>query len=67
MSNENWFKSSYSYSDSEGAECVEVALGPDAVRVRDSKDQDRPALAVTPMAWAAFVGFAADLDAAALS
>jgi hypothetical protein len=57
MSNENWFKSSY--SDSEGAECVEVALGPDRVRVRDSKDQDGPALAVTPTAWAAFVGFAA--------
>ena len=56
MSNENWFRSSY--SDSEGAECVEVALGPDAVRVRDSKDRGGPALAVSPTAWAAFVGFA---------
>jgi hypothetical protein len=49
MSNGNtWFKSSY--SDSEGANCVEVALGPDAVRVRDSKDRGGPALAVTPTA-----------------
>ena len=65
MSNENWFKSSY--SDSEGANCVEVALSPDAVRVRDSKNPGGPALAVTPTAWAAFVGLAADLDAAALN
>ena len=54
MSNENWFKSSY--SDSEGANCVEVALSSGTVRVRDSKDQDGPALAITPTAWAAFVG-----------
>ncbi|MGK5497376.1 DUF397 domain-containing protein [Streptomyces sp. URMC 125] len=52
-----WFKSSYSAGD--GGECVEVAVCPGKVHVRDSKDITRAALAVEPAAWAAFVEFAA--------
>ncbi|MEU9305177.1 DUF397 domain-containing protein [Streptomyces sp. NPDC048269] len=47
-----WHKSTY--SDGTGGECVEVATCPSAVHVRDSKDTTRPALTVTPAAWAAF-------------
>ncbi|MFE1749120.1 DUF397 domain-containing protein [Streptomyces anandii] len=47
-----WFKSSY--SDSEGGNCVEVALSA-AVHVRDSKVPAGPRLRVTPSAWGAFV------------
>ncbi|MGW5675690.1 DUF397 domain-containing protein [Streptomyces sp. NPDC003860] len=52
-----WFKSSYSAGD--GGQCVEVAAGRDVIHVRDSKDISRPALAVDPTAWTAFVAFAA--------
>ncbi|GAA0305728.1 DUF397 domain-containing protein [Streptomyces turgidiscabies] len=52
-----WFKSSYSAGD--GGQCVEIAAGIGAIRVRDSKDTTRTALAVQPMAWTAFVEFAA--------
>ncbi|MFH9438353.1 DUF397 domain-containing protein [Streptomyces rochei] len=52
-----WRKSSY--SSEEGGECIEVALRPATVHVRDSKDTTRAALAVEPTAWAAFVEFAA--------
>ncbi|MFD6905782.1 DUF397 domain-containing protein [Streptomyces sp. NPDC060077] len=51
-----WFKSSYSTGD--GGECVEVAVRPHVVHVRDSKDIIRPGLAVDAAAWDAFVGFA---------
>ncbi|MGW6396129.1 DUF397 domain-containing protein [Streptomyces sp. NPDC055103] len=51
-----WFKSSYSGGD--GGQCVEVATGTDAVHIRDSKDVARPALRVSPEAWAGFVGLA---------
>lgn len=51
-----WFKSSYS-SSSEGDSCVEVALEPRAVHVRDSKNRPDagPRLALTPGAWTDFV------------
>lgn len=49
-----WFKSSYSGGG--GGNCVEVALCPGAVRVRDSKDTARQPLAVSLDAWAAFTG-----------
>jgi hypothetical protein len=49
----SWRKSTY--SSSEGGNCVETATHPDAIRVRDSKDTARPALASTPAAWAAFI------------
>ncbi|MFI2606630.1 DUF397 domain-containing protein [Kitasatospora sp. NPDC018619] len=51
-----WFKSSH--SGTEGGACVEIALVPGAVRVRDSKDKAGPQLAFTPEAWADFVCFA---------
>ena len=52
-----WRKSSY--SSEEGGECVEVAVRPARVHVRDSKDTTRAALGVAPTAWTAFVEFAA--------
>ncbi|MFJ5152617.1 DUF397 domain-containing protein [Streptomyces sp. NPDC088353] len=53
-----WFKSSY--SGSSGDNCIEVAVRTETVLVRDSKDTDRRALAVSPDAWAAFTALAAD-------
>lgn len=52
-----WSKSSYSTGS--GGECIEVAVGPHAVHVRDSKDVARSGLAVDAEAWTTFVGFAA--------
>ncbi|MFG3507922.1 DUF397 domain-containing protein [Streptomyces sp. NPDC047821] len=49
-----WIKSSY--SGSQQGECVEIALHPRAIHVRDSKDTTRPALTLSPAAWAAFLG-----------
>ncbi|MDX3214965.1 DUF397 domain-containing protein [Streptomyces sp. ME01-24h] len=51
-----WFTSSH--SNSEGGACVEVAFGPGAVLVRDSKDRAGARLAFTPAAWAEFVAYA---------
>lgn len=51
-----WFRSSY--SDDEGANCVEVAAGSPHVLVRDSKLPHGSRLAVEPAAWAGFVRFA---------
>ncbi|MEV5316825.1 DUF397 domain-containing protein [Streptomyces sp. NPDC052687] len=48
----SWFKSSYSGSD--GDNCVEVAIAPGAVHVRDSKDTRIQPLRVSPTAWSAF-------------
>jgi hypothetical protein len=53
-----WFKSSYSGSG--GGNCVEVAVRPEAVHIRDSKDRRIRTLVVTPTAWAAFAALAAD-------
>ncbi|MFG2905699.1 DUF397 domain-containing protein [Kitasatospora sp. NPDC048286] len=53
-----WFKSSY--SNTEGGACVEVALAPGTVHVRDSKDKAGPRLAFTAEAWTDFIGFAQD-------
>ncbi|AXL91555.1 DUF397 domain-containing protein [Streptomyces sp. CB09001] len=55
---QDWFKSSY--SGSEGDNCVEVTMRTEAVLVRDSKDTDRQALAVSGDAWSAFTTLAAD-------
>jgi Domain of unknown function (DUF397) len=52
-----WFTSSY--SNSEGGACVEVAYGPGAVLVRDSKDPAGSRLAFTPAAWTEFLAYAA--------
>jgi hypothetical protein len=48
-----WRKSSH--SGDEGA-CVEMAVLPGTVAVRDSKDPSGPALLFPPAAWAAFAG-----------
>jgi hypothetical protein len=53
-----WFKSSY--SGGEGDNCVEVAMRPEVVHIRDSKDKRIRPLVVTPNAWAAFATLAAD-------
>jgi hypothetical protein len=47
-----WRKSSRSGMNG----CVEVAIAPDSVAVRDSKDQQGPVLLFTPTEWAAFLG-----------
>lgn len=58
-----WFKSSY--SGSQGDDCVEVAVSwqesaaAEAVRVRDSKQQRGPQLALSPSVWSDFVSYAA--------
>ncbi|MFG2964379.1 MULTISPECIES: DUF397 domain-containing protein [unclassified Streptomyces] len=56
-----WFKSSYS-SGSEGDSCVEVALSPATVHVRDSKNTAAPSrgphLAFPPATWTAFLSHA---------
>ncbi|MYW52858.1 DUF397 domain-containing protein [Streptomyces sp. SID8376] len=49
-----WFRSSYS-SSGDGNDCVEVAIAPGTVHVRDSKAPDGPRLTVTPTAWSRFV------------
>ncbi|MER6737255.1 DUF397 domain-containing protein [Streptomyces puniciscabiei] len=49
-----WFKSSY--SDSEGAACVEVAPTPTSIHIRDSKTAlTGPELQVPAPAWSAFI------------
>lgn len=52
-----WFKSSYS-DGTNGESCVEVAITPRTVHVRDSKNVEGPQLALTPAAWADFVAHA---------
>ncbi|MDP9683523.1 DUF397 domain-containing protein [Streptomyces griseoviridis] len=53
-----WFKSSHS-GGANGESCVEVAIAPHAVHVRDSKTAvDGPRLAVAPGAWGEFVAYA---------
>ncbi|MFG3257929.1 DUF397 domain-containing protein [Streptomyces sp. NPDC048172] len=49
----SWFKSSY--SGSEGDNCVEVAVAPRAVHVRDSKDKGISPLTASPESWTAFI------------
>lgn len=52
----DWVKSSY--SDSEGANCVEVAEATSAVHVRDSKAPEGPSLTVPRSGWARFLQYA---------
>ncbi|MFI8345775.1 DUF397 domain-containing protein [Streptomyces sp. NPDC085596] len=51
-----WFKSSYSGTG--GGNCVEVAMRPGAIHIRDSKDPRITPLTVTPEAWTAFTTLA---------
>lgn len=48
-----WFKSSYSNGDQN---CVECAVVPNVVPVRDSKNPNGPALVVSKASWGAFLG-----------
>lgn len=52
-----WFKSSY--SGNEGGACLEVAMEPSTISIRDSKAPARAQLAFRHSEWAAFVDFAA--------
>ncbi|MER6197126.1 DUF397 domain-containing protein [Streptomyces sp. NPDC001586] len=52
-----WFKSSY--SGSSGDNCVEVAVRPETILVRDSKDTRLRPLAVSRDAWSAFAAHTA--------
>ena len=49
---ELWFKSSYT---TEQGQCVEVAMTPDAVGVRDSKNRRGGHFTVTGDQWSAFI------------
>ncbi|MEU4153899.1 DUF397 domain-containing protein [Streptomyces sp. NPDC026659] len=60
-----WFKSSY--SDTYGGNCVEVAMHPEAVHIRDSKNKHIQPLTVTPTAWAAFTSLASTARRTAVS
>jgi hypothetical protein len=51
-----WFKSSY--SGTSGGDCVEVAMTPGSVHVRDSKDMPGPRIVLGPVAWTDFLRFA---------
>ncbi|MFF9123639.1 DUF397 domain-containing protein [Streptomyces sp. NPDC014889] len=52
-----WFKSSYS-DGNEGDSCVEIAIAPSTVHVRDSKYIEGPRLAMTPESWTHFASYA---------
>lgn len=54
-----WFKSSYS-SSGDGNDCIEIALAPRAVHVRDSKNIGGTLLTLAPKAWADFVAYASE-------
>ncbi|MEU7393408.1 DUF397 domain-containing protein [Streptomyces albogriseolus] len=54
-----WYKSSYS-DGPDGNSCVEVAIAPRTVHLRDSKDATGPRLALAPAAWARFVTYASE-------
>lgn len=53
-----WFKSSHSGNG--GGECLEVAVTPGAIHIRDSKAPARVRLTVSAAEWAAFVRFAGE-------
>ncbi|MGW0766059.1 DUF397 domain-containing protein [Streptomyces sp. NPDC002676] len=55
-----WFKSSYS-GGNDGNSCVELAVTPGTVHVRDSKTVGGPQLALAPGAWADFVAHASGI------
>ncbi|WP_345963570.1 DUF397 domain-containing protein [Streptomyces sp. BRB040] len=51
-----WFTSSYSDS-SNPSDCVEVAITPATIHIRDSKDPGGPRLAVESETWTTFVAW----------
>ncbi|MFJ4202868.1 DUF397 domain-containing protein [Streptomyces sviceus] len=48
-----WFKSSY--SSGEGGQCLEVAVTPATIHLRDSKHPTGPHLTLSPTAWSTFL------------
>ncbi|MGW4021939.1 DUF397 domain-containing protein [Streptomyces sp. NPDC005009] len=54
-----WFKSSYS-DGPDGNSCVEIAIAPRTIHVRDSKNLAGPRLAVAQDTWANFVTYASE-------
>lgn len=54
-----WFKSSYS-GGTDGESCIEIAVAPRTIHVRDSKVSEGPHLALAPAAWTDFVTYAAE-------
>jgi hypothetical protein len=53
-----WFKSTYSGSG--GGDCIEVAISPGTVHVRDSKDNMGQQLTFTFPAWKGFLATATE-------
>ncbi|TGN73809.1 DUF397 domain-containing protein [Streptomyces bauhiniae] len=54
-----WFKSSYSGANE--PDCVEVALTPDHIHIRDSKATDGVHLTVSASTWTSFLSHAGHL------
>ncbi|GGP41504.1 DUF397 domain-containing protein [Saccharothrix coeruleofusca] len=52
MSDQRWRKSSYS---STNPDCVELAVGVEVARVRDTKNREAGTLSFSPAAFAAFL------------
>jgi len=50
----HWFKSTYS-DDNEPGDCVEVAVAPTAIHIRDSKSRQSAHLTVAATTWADFI------------
>jgi hypothetical protein len=50
-----WRKSTYSTGEGENGNCVEVALAPQSVAVRDSKSPAAGALVLPASSWIAFL------------
>jgi Domain of unknown function (DUF397) len=51
-----WFKSSYS-DGPDGDSCVELAVTPGTVHVRDSKNVEGPRLGIARKSWVGFVRY----------
>ncbi|MEU1530211.1 DUF397 domain-containing protein [Streptomyces fagopyri] len=51
-----WFKSTFSSGGS--GDCLEVAVSPRTVHVRDSKNPQGPRLTLSPVTWSDFLTFA---------
>ncbi|MFC7818326.1 DUF397 domain-containing protein [Streptomyces sp. NPDC057367] len=51
-----WQKSTYS---PDGSNCVEIAVGPTKILVRDSKNPVGPRLSLLPTTWADFTSYVA--------
>ncbi|MFE2215941.1 DUF397 domain-containing protein [Streptomyces canus] len=52
----HWRKSTYS---GDGSNCVEIAMTPTTIHIRDSKNTEGPFLAFPSFTWASFVSHTA--------